>query len=128
MNYQELAEQIRTLIGGSENIQSVSHCSTRLRMVLKDDLKCDKEAIEGLDGVKGVFVNSGQLQIIIGQGHVNKVYEAMTGEGDIKEVSSEELKKEAAQKLNWFQRFARTLSNIFVPIIPVIVALSLIHI
>lgn len=122
MNYQELAEQIRTLIGGSENIQSVSHCSTRLRMVLKDDLKCDKEAIEGLDGVKGVFVNSGQLQIIIGQGHVNKVYEAMTGEGDIKEVSSEELKKEAAQKLNWFQRFARTLSNIFVPIIPVIVA------
>ena len=121
MQYEQLAEDILRLVGGKENIRSAAHCATRLRLVLADDTKLQKAEIEKLSGVKGSFMNAGQYQIILGQGHVNKVFACMMGEG-MHEASSEELKRDAAGKLGWFQRFARTLSNIFVPIIPVIVA------
>lgn len=122
MDYKQTADQIKQAVGGSQNIESVAHCATRLRLVLKDDSQANKAEVEKIEGVKGAFTNSGQFQIIIGQGAVNKVYEAFVGGGDIQQATAEEQKKAAAQKLNWFQRFARTLSNIFVPIIPVIVA------
>ena len=122
MKYEQLAEDILRLVGGKENIQSAAHCATRLRLVLADESKLEKDKIEKLDGVKGSFMNAGQYQIILGQGHVNKVFACMMGETGIHEATTEELKRDAAEKLNWFQRFARMLSNIFVPIIPVIVA------
>lgn len=125
MDYSKIGQEIVNLIGGSENIQSIAHCATRLRIVLKDDSKVQKAEIEALDGVKGAFFNSGQFQVIIGQGTVNKVYAAITGENEIQEVSTEEQKKQASEKLNPLQKAARVLSNIFVPIIPVIVASGL---
>ena len=118
MDYQKTASLIKEYVGGAENIESVAHCATRLRLELKDDSKLQKDKVDKVEGVKGAFTNSGQFQIIIGQGAVNKVYDAFVNKGDIHQASAEEQKKAAAQKLNWFQRFARTLSNIFVPIIP----------
>ena len=75
MDYRKTAQQICDNIGGGENIISAAHCATRLRLVIGDDDKCSKEAIEAIDGVKGVFFASGQLQIIFGTGTVNKVYD-----------------------------------------------------
>lgn len=125
MDYAALGAEILRLVGGKDNIQSIMHCATRLRLVLKDETLVQKSGIESLDGVKGAFVNSGQFQIIIGQGAVNKVYDSIMQNNTIKEASAEEQKREAAKKLNAFQRFARMLSNIFVPVIPVIVASGL---
>lgn len=125
MNYEKLGTDIVKLIGGQENIQSIAHCATRLRLILNDDGKIDKAGLEALDGVKGAFFNSGQFQIIIGQGTVNKVYDSILNKNEIKATSLSEQKKEAEKNLNWFQKFARVLSNIFVPIIPVIVASGL---
>ncbi|AGB40802.1 PTS system, sucrose-specific IIBC component [Halobacteroides halobius DSM 5150] len=122
MDYKKAATEIIEAIGGKDNLDSAAHCATRLRLVLKDNDKADKEAVENIDGVKGAFVNSGQFQIIIGQGTVDKVYKEFTAVGDVSEVSKGEAKKEAMKNLNPLQRFARILSNIFVPIIPAIVA------
>ncbi|WP_018247301.1 sucrose-specific PTS transporter subunit IIBC [Orenia marismortui] len=125
MNYSEVAKQILEAIGGEENIDSAAHCATRLRLVLKDNDKADKSKVEDIKAVKGAFINSGQFQIIIGQGTVNKVYAELTKETGVSEVSTSEAKKEAMKNLNPLQRFARMLSNIFVPIIPAIVASGL---
>ena len=102
MDYQKTASLIKEYVGGAENIESVAHCATRLRLVLKDDSKLQKDKVEKVEGVKGAFTNSGQFQIIIGQGAVNKVYDAFVNTGDIHQASAEEQKKAAAQKLNWF--------------------------
>ena len=73
MDYRKTAQEILGYVGGSKNIVSAAHCATRLRLVIADNSKADKEAIENVDGVKGVFEASGQLQIILGTGTVNKV-------------------------------------------------------
>lgn len=125
MDYSKVAKEILSLLGGENNIKSASHCATRLRLVLNDDKKANIKAIENIDDVKGTFKNSGQLQIIIGQGKVNKVYAAFIEGTNIKEASLSDNKKVAMSKMNIFERFARTLSNIFVPIIPAIVASGL---
>ncbi|MCK8817719.1 sucrose-specific PTS transporter subunit IIBC [Natroniella sulfidigena] len=125
MNPKRVAEEIVKAIGGQENIESAAHCATRLRLVLKDNDKADKEAVEDIEQVKGAFVNSGQFQIIIGQGAVNKVYKELSNVSEVSEVSKGEAKKAAMKNLNPAQRFARVLSNIFVPIIPAIVASGL---
>ena len=75
MDYRKTAEAIYEKVGKRENLVSVAHCSTRLRLVLADDKKCDAKAVEDIDGVKGVFSASGQLQVILGTGVVNKVYD-----------------------------------------------------
>ncbi len=111
-------------VGGLDNIVSAAHCATRLRLVLKDATRIDKVALEAIDAVKGTFQSGGQFQIVIGQGAVKRVYEDLVGLG-AKAVSTEEAKEDAAVNLNPLQRFARLLSNIFVPIIPVIVACGL---
>ncbi|GAB6137533.1 sucrose-specific PTS transporter subunit IIBC [Halanaerobaculum tunisiense] len=122
MDYRKTAEEIIRAIGGKENVDSAAHCATRLRLVLKDNDQADQEAVESVAGVKGAFKNSGQFQIIIGQGTVDKVYEEFTELGEVSEVSKSAAKQKAMKNLNPFQRFARILSNIFVPIIPAIVA------
>ena len=125
MNINATASALVPLLGGRENIASAAHCATRLRLVLVDDKKIDKAAIEKLDGVKGCFSNAGQIQIIFGTGLVNKVHAEFVRHAGIGEVSKSELTELAAKKLNPLQRIARLLSNIFVPIIPAIVASGL---
>ncbi|MGL4207534.1 MAG: sucrose-specific PTS transporter subunit IIBC [Aeromonadaceae bacterium] len=125
MNYQAVATALLPLLGGKENIASAAHCATRLRLVLVDDSKVNKSAIDKLDGVKGCFSNAGQIQIIFGTGVVNKVFAEFSQAAGITEASKAELTDIAAKKLNPLQRVARLLSNIFVPIIPAIVASGL---
>lgn len=122
MDVNKVARQLLPLLGGKENIASAAHCATRLRLVLNDDALADKKAIGDLEGVKGCFQNAGQMQIIFGTGLVNKVHAAFIQEVGISESSKSEAASAAARKLNPAQRIARLLSNIFVPIIPAIVA------
>lgn len=122
MDYKKSASEVIRLIGGKENIVSAAHCATRLRMVIADNKKADREALEEVDGVKGVFEASGQLQIIFGTGVVNKVYDELISTTGISAATKEDVKNEAAKKGNPFQRFIKTLGDIFVPIIPAIVA------
>lgn len=125
MNINETVTALLPLLGGKENIVSAAHCATRLRLVLADDSLVQKSAVEKLDGVKGCFSNAGQLQVIFGTGLVNKVYAEFIQVAGVNEASKSEAAAVAARKLNPFQRIARLLSNIFVPIIPAIVASGL---
>lgn len=125
MDYNKVAKEILELVGGEGNVQSAAHCATRLRLVLKDEKKIKVKELEKMDDVKGTFKNSGQFQVIIGQGKVNKVYDAFVQGTNITEASLSGNKEAAMSKMNIFERFARTLSNIFVPIIPAIVASGL---
>ena len=125
MNINETAKALLPLLGGKDNIVSAAHCATRLRLVLADDSLVQKSAVEKVEGVKGCFSNAGQLQIIFGTGLVNKVYAEFIKVAGISESSKSEAADAAARKLNPFQRIARLLSNIFVPIIPAIVASGL---
>ncbi|EKN3732932.1 TPA: sucrose-specific PTS transporter subunit IIBC [Yersinia enterocolitica] len=125
MNINETAKALLPLLGGKDNIVSAAHCATRLRLVLADDSLVQKSAVEKVEGVKGCFSNAGQLQIIFGTGLVNKVYAEFINVAGISESTKSEAADAAARKLNPFQRIARLLSNIFVPIIPAIVASGL---
>ena len=122
MDYRKMAQEIYDHIGKKENIISAAHCATRLRLVIADNAKADKDYVENIDGVKGVFFAQGQMQIILGTGVVNKVYDEFIQIAGVSESSKEELKKVAASKANPLQRLIKTLGDIFVPIIPAIVA------
>lgn len=122
MDYRKSAAGVLEQIGGKDNIISAAHCATRLRLVIADNGKCNKKALEDVDGVKGVFEASGQLQIIFGTGTVNKVYDEFIALSGASAASKEDVKAAAAQKGNVVQRFVKTLGDIFVPIIPAIVA------
>lgn len=122
MDYEKSAKEVLEKIGGRDNIISAAHCATRLRLVIKDNDLCDSKAVENVDGVKGVFFAQGQLQIIFGTGIVNKVYDAFIKEAGITESSKEEVKQAANARQNVFKRAIKTLGDIFVPIIPAIVA------
>lgn len=125
MDYRESAKQVFELIGGKSNLISAAHCATRLRLVVADESVCKKGAIENVDGVKGVFSASGQLQIIFGTGTVNKVYEEFIAVAGITAASKDEVKQAATKKGNPFQRAIKALGDVFVPIIPAIVASGL---
>ena len=122
MDYRKIAQEILGYVGGSKNIVSAAHCATRLRLVIADNSKADKEAIENVDGVKGVFEASGQLQIILGTGTVNKVFDEFIAIAGITASTKAEAKEAAAEKQNWFMKAIKLLGDIFVPIIPAIVA------
>ena len=122
MDYRQTAQDILDHVGGSKNIASAAHCATRLRLVIADNKKVSKEALENVDGVKGVFEASGQLQIILGTGTVNKVFAEFIDIAGITASSKAEAKEAAAEKQNWFMRAIKLLGDIFVPIIPAIVA------
>ena len=124
MNNQEIAKKVIDALGGRENVNSVAHCATRLRVMVKDEGKINKEVIENLEKVQGAFFNSGQYQIIFGTGTVNKMYDEVVALG-LPTSSKDEMKAEAAKQGNWFQRAIRTFGDVFVPIIPVIVATGL---
>ena len=125
MDYRKTAQEIYDGIGGKQNLISAAHCATRLRLVIGDNDKCDKETVEEIDGVQGVFFASGQMQIILGTGTVNKVYDEFIKIAGIEGSSKEEVKQAASAKQNIFKRAIKTLGDIFVPIIPAIVASGL---
>ena len=122
MDYRKTAQEILNHVGGSKNIVSAAHCATRLRLVIANNTKADKTALENVDGVKGVFEASGQLQIILGTGTVNKVFDEFIAIAGITASTKAEAKEAAAEKQNWFMKAIKLLGDIFVPIIPAIVA------
>lgn len=122
MDYRKVAEEIYEKVGKKENLISAAHCATRLRLVLADNAKCDAKAVEEIEGVKGVFSASGQLQIILGTGTVNKVYDEFLAVSGLTAASKEDAKAAAAAKQPFYKQAIKTLGDIFVPIIPAIVA------
>lgn len=123
MNHQKVAREVSKAVGEG-NIQAAAHCATRLRLVLKDPSKVDHAALDNNDDVKGTFEANGQFQIIIGPGDVNKVYAELVKLTNVKEASTEDLKAVAAEgkKVNRAMAFIKVLSDIFVPIVPALVA------
>ena len=107
----EEVRQIIEAIGGKDNIDSATHCVTRLRFVLHDDNKVDKKKLESIDLVKGSFANSGQYQVVIGQGLVDRVYKVLAEETGIQEVSKDDVKNAASKKMNPLQRAIKLLAE-----------------
>ena len=124
MTNTEIAKKVIEAIGGVENVNSVAHCATRLRVMVKDESIIDKDTVENIEKVQGAFFNSGQYQIIFGTGTVNKIYEEVVALG-LPTATKAEMKAEAAKQGNFFQRSIRTFGDVFVPIIPAIVATGL---
>lgn len=118
----QAAQEVLTAVGGAENVVSAAHCATRLRLVIADNAKIDKDALENAAGAKGNFEAAGQLQVIYGTGTVNKVYDEFIALSGVSAATKDEAKEAAAQKSNAFQRAIKVLSDVFVPIIPAIVA------
>lgn len=123
MDHKKVAIDINEALG-KDNIQAAAHCATRLRLVLKDSSKVNQKALDDNEGVKGTFEANNQFQIIIGAGDVNNVYDELLKITDIKEVTTANLKETAAQgeKSNPVMTFIKVLSDIFVPIVPALVA------
>ena len=127
MDYKKTAHEILSAIGGKDNLASAAHCATRLRLVIADNSKVKKAVLENIDGVKGVFEASGQLQVIIGTGTVNKVYDEFITKAGVEAATKEDVKAAAAAKSPWYKRAIKSLGDIFVPIIPAIVATGLLN-
>ena len=124
MNNTEIAKSVIEAIGGKENVSSVAQCATRLRIMVKDKEKIDTNRVENIEKVQGAFFNAGQFQIIFGTGTVNRIYDEVVSLG-LPTSTTSEMKAEAAKQGNWFQRAVRTFGDVFVPIIPAIVATGL---
>ncbi len=116
------AQSVIDGIGGKENLQAATHCATRLRLVLKDESKINQKILDNEPMIKGNFLTAGQFQLIIGTGTVNKVFAELIRMTGVQEISKDEAKSLAGEKGNIVQRFVKMLSDIFVPIIPAIVA------
>lgn len=126
LDHRKAAQDILDAIGGADNVVSAAHCATRLRLVIADDSKVDQAAVDAAEGAKGNFKASGQLQVIYGTGTVNKVYDEFIALGHITAASKAEAKEAAAQQQkNPFMRAIKLLGDVFVPIIPAIVASGL---
>lgn len=126
LDYRQAAQEILDAIGGPGNVVSAAHCATRLRLVLADDAKVDQAAADNAAGAKGNFKASGQLQVIYGTGTVNKVYDEFIALGHITAATKAEVKEAATQQqTNPFMRAIKLLGDVFVPIIPAIVASGL---
>ena len=125
LDYRKCAEEIVSHIGGRENVAQAAHCATRLRLVIKDNAKLDKKALENVEGVKGMFENSGQLQLIIGTGTVNKVYDEFLAVTGMTAATKDDVKAAAVAKQPAWKRALKSVGDVFVPILPAIVASGL---
>ena len=125
LDYRKCAQEIADNIGGGANVVSAAHCATRLRLVIADNGKVNKEALENVDGVKGMFESNGQLQLIIGTGTVNKVYDEFLSITGASAASKEDVKAAAAAKQPIYIRLLKPIGDVFVPILPAIVASGL---
>ncbi len=120
MDHKSVAQRVLKDVGGAGNIVAAAHCATRLRLVLKNQDKVDQAAIDNDEDLKGSFLNAGQFQIIVGPGDVNEVHKHLIAAG-APEASKDELKSIAAKQGNIVSRFIKTIADIFVPLIPVLV-------
>ena len=125
LDYRKCAEQIAANIGGGANVISAAHCATRLRLVIADNSKVNKEVLENIDGVKGMFESNGQLQLIIGTGTVNKVYDEFLSVTGASAASKADVKAAAASRMPLWKKILKTPGDVFVPILPAIVASGL---
>ena len=125
LDYRKCAEQIAANIGGGENVVSAAHCATRLRLVIADNGKVNKAALEEVDGVKGMFESNGQLQLIIGTGTVNKVFDEFIAVTGVAAGTKDDVKAAAAAKQPIWKQMLKTIGDVFVPILPAIVASGL---
>ena len=120
---ERVAARIAECVGGMANIRSAEHCATRLRLILHDKSKIDEKAIEAIDGVKGQFFAAAQYQIILGTGFVDKVYDALVHQNT--SLAGGSNKEAAYDEMTVAQKISRTFGDVFVPIIPVLVATGL---
>ena len=125
LDYRKCAEEIVANIGGRDNVAQAAHCATRLRLVIKDNAKINKSALENVDGVKGMFENNGQLQLIIGTGTVNKVYDEFLAVTGMTAATKDDVKAAAAAQQPAWKRALKSVGDVFVPILPAIVASGL---
>ena len=125
LDYRKCAEEIFACLGGKDNIISAAHCATRLRLVIADNSKVDIKTLEEVEGVQGLFDSNGQLQLIIGTGTVNKVYDEFIAVSGVTAATKEEVKAAAAAKQPLPKRLVKALGDVFVPILPAIVASGL---
>ncbi len=125
LDYRKCAEQIAANIGGGANVISAAHCATRLRLVIADNSKVNKPVLENIDGVKGMFESNGQLQLIIGTGTVNKVYDEFLSVTGASAASKADVKAAAASRMPLWKKILKTPGDVFVPILPAIVASGL---
>ncbi len=125
LDYRKCAEEIYGNLGGRENIVQAAHCATRLRLVIADNSKVNKKALENVDGVKGMFESNGQLQLIIGTGTVNKVYDEFLAVTGMTAATKDDVKAAAASQAPMWRRALKSVGDVFVPILPAIVASGL---
>ncbi len=125
LDYRKCAEEIAANIGGGSNVISAAHCATRLRLVIADNSKVNKKVLENVDGVKGMFESNGQLQLIIGTGTVNKVYDEFLSVTGASAATKDDVKAAAASKMPLWKKILKTPGDVFVPILPAIVASGL---
>ena len=122
MDHPQVAARVLTAVGGPDNITAAAHCATRLRLVLAEQNRVDQAALDQDPDVKGTFLAGGLYQIIIGPGDVDLVYQDMVTSGGVREVSKDEAKQVAAQKDNVVIRLIKTIADIFVPVLPALIA------
>ncbi len=125
LDYRKCAQEIVDHIGGRENVAQAAHCATRLRLVIKDNSKVDKEYLDNIEGVKGMFESNGQLQLIIGTGTVNKVYDEFLDITGMTAATKDDVKAAAAEKQPMWKKLLKPIGDVFVPILPAIVASGL---
>ena len=125
LDYRKCAQEIVDHIGGRENVAQAAHCATRLRLVIKDNSKVDKDYLDNVDGVKGMFESNGQLQLIIGTGTVNKVYDEFLDITGMTAATKDDVKAAAAAKQPLWKQLLKPIGDVFVPILPAIVASGL---
>ncbi len=125
LDYRKCAQEIVDHIGGRENVAQAAHCATRLRLVIKDNSKVDKKYLDNVDGVKGMFESNGQLQLIIGTGTVNKVYDEFLSITGMTAATKDDVKAAAAARQPLWKRLLKPIGDVFVPILPAIVASGL---
>ena len=122
MDHAKVAGEVVEAVGGASNISAAAHCATRLRLVIADQSKINQQALDDNEDLKGTFAAGGMFQVIVGPGDVDQVYARMVSDHGVREVSKDEAKEEAEKGGNLFSRFIKMIADIFVPILPALVA------
>ena len=122
MDHAKVAGEVVEAVGGASNISAAAHCATRLRLVIADESKINQQALDDNEDLKGTFAAGGMFQIIVGPGDVDQVYDHMVADHGVREVSTDEAKEEAEAGGNIFSRFVKMIADIFVPVLPALIA------
>ena len=122
MDHAKVAGEVVEAVGGASNISAAAHCATRLRLVIADESKINQQALDDNEDLKGTFAAGGMFQIIVGPGDVDQVYAHMVSDHGVREVSKDEAKEEAEAGGNMFSRFIKMIADIFVPVLPALIA------